>query len=137
MRTIEAIIQPYKLEDVQAALVAVGVQGMTVSEVRGFGRQRGRRAHYRGVAVAVDFLPKLKVETVVPAEDAERVVAAIASAARTGPIGDGKIFVLPVEDAVRIRTGERRRAVIGATEIDDDAMDLDDAPFLPGFAMRR
>jgi nitrogen regulatory protein P-II 1 len=137
MRKIEAIIQPYKLEDVQAALVAVGGQGLTVSEVRGFGRQRGRRAHYRGVAVAIDFVPKLKLETVVPAEDAERVVAAIASAARTGQIGDGKIVVLPVEDAVRIRTGERRRAVIGAPDVDDDGTDLGDAPFLPGLAMGR
>ena len=119
MRKIEAVIQPFKLDDVQAALVAVGVQGMTVTEVRGFGHQKGRAAHYRGSEVAIEFLPKIKVEIVVPAEDAERVVAAIAGAARTGNVGDGKIFVTPVEEVVRIRTGERSR-VVGWNGADDD-----------------
>jgi nitrogen regulatory protein P-II 1 len=137
MRKIEAIIQPYKLDDVQAALLALGVQGMTVSEVRGFGHQRGGRASYRGAEFAIELLPKLKLEIVVATNDAERIVAAIASSASTGQIGDGKIFVLPVDDAVRIRTGERRGAAIGSDEADDDVAGHYDEPSLPRFSIGR
>jgi nitrogen regulatory protein P-II 1 len=137
MRKIEAVIQPYKLEDVQAALVAVGVQGMTVTEVRGFGHQKGRTGHYLGSDFAIEFLPKVKVEVVVPAEDAERVVAAIADAARTGKVGDGKIFVTSVEEVVRIRTGERSRAVVGWNAADADrATEPDRASSGSGTSMR-
>jgi nitrogen regulatory protein P-II 1 len=114
MRKIEAIIKPYKLDDVKDALTSLGVQGMTVSEVRGFGRQKGRTELYRGSEFVVEFLPKIKLEVVVAAEDVTRVVQAIASAARTGRIGDGKIFVLPIYEALRIRTGETSLAAVGA-----------------------
>ncbi|MCX7886516.1 MAG: P-II family nitrogen regulator [Verrucomicrobiae bacterium] len=106
MKKIEAIIKPFKLEDVKDALANVGVQGMTVSEVKGFGRQKGHTEIYRGSEYTVDFLPKLKLEIVVPDTVVEPAIQAILSAAKTGKIGDGKIFVLPVEQAWRIRTAE-------------------------------
>ena len=107
MKKVEAIIKPFKLDDVKDALAEVGVSGITVSEVKGFGRQKGHTELYRGAEYVVDFLPKVKVEVVVDDALAARTVDAIADAARTGRIGDGKIFVSPVESAVRIRTGER------------------------------
>ena len=112
MKKIEAIIKPFKLDDVKEALAAAGVQGLTVSEVRGFGRQKGHTELYRGAEYQVDFLPKLKVEVVVPEELAEKVTLALLESARTGRIGDGKVFVLPVDDACRIRTGERGDAAL-------------------------
>ncbi|MEW5725187.1 MAG: P-II family nitrogen regulator [Thermodesulfobacteriota bacterium] len=107
MKKIEAIIKPFKLEDVKDALSAVGIEGMTVTEVKGFGRQKGHKEIYRGAEYVVDFLPKIKIEIVAEAGKVDQIVAAIQNAANTGKIGDGKIFVLPVEQAVRIRTGER------------------------------
>jgi nitrogen regulatory protein PII len=104
MKKIEAIIKPFKLEEVKDALSEVGVEGMTVTEVKGFGRQKGHTEIYRGSEYTVDFLPKVKLEIVLPDDRAEAAVAAIVKAAKTGKIGDGKVFVLPVEDAVRIRT---------------------------------
>ena len=106
MKLIKAIIKPFKLDDVREALSEVGVTGITVSEVKGFGRQKGHTELYRGAEYVVDFLPKVKVETVVDDESVEKVIDAITKAANTGKIGDGKIFVLNVEQAVRIRTGE-------------------------------
>jgi nitrogen regulatory protein P-II 1 len=107
LKKLEAIINPYRLEEVKSALTQSGVQGMTVSEVKGFGRQRGHKEIYRGAEYQVDFVPKVKVEVVVADDVAELVVEAIVAAARTGRIGDGKIFVSTVEEAIRIRTGER------------------------------
>ena len=107
MKKIEAIIKPFKLEDVKEALSGVGVEGMTVSEVKGFGRQKGHTEIYRGSEYTVDFLPKLKLEIVVAEAIVEPAVNAILKAAKTGKIGDGKIFVLPIEQALRIRTEER------------------------------
>ena len=107
MKKIEAIIKPFKLDDVKEALHDVGVSGITVTEAKGFGRQKGHTELYRGAEYVVDFLPKVKLEVVVDDPLAPRVVEAIATAAKTGRIGDGKIFVLPVEQALRIRTGER------------------------------
>ena len=107
MKKIEAIIKPHKLDDVKARLTAAGVQGLTVSEVQGFGRQKGKTELYRGAEYVVPFMPKMKLEIVVPEERVAVVVAAIEDAARTGAIGDGKIFVSPIEEVVRIRTGER------------------------------
>jgi len=107
MKKIEAIIKPFKLDDVKEALSAVGVEGLTMTEVKGFGRQKGHTELYRGAEYVVDFLPKLKLEIVIADEDVDRVIEAVAGAANTGKIGDGKIFVLPLEEAVRIRTGER------------------------------
>lgn len=106
MKMIIAIIKPFKLDDVRDALGEVGVQGMTVTEVRGFGRQKGHTELYRGAEYVVDFLPKLRLEIAVPDDRAEPVVEAIASAAASGRIGDGKIFVQPLDQAMRIRTGE-------------------------------
>ena len=106
MKQITAILKPFKLDDVREALAEVGVTGLTVTEVKGFGRQKGHTELYRGAEYVVDFLPKMRVEVVVNEADVERCVDAIVSAARTGKIGDGKIFVLNVEEAVRIRTGE-------------------------------
>lgn len=106
MKKIEAVIRHYKLEDVKSALTAIGVQGMTVSEVRGFGRQRGHKETYRGAEYTVDFMPKVKMEVVVPESTLQDAVGAICDAARTGQVGDGKIFVSSLEQIVRIRTGE-------------------------------
>jgi len=106
MRKIEAIIKPFKLDEIKEALNAIGIQGITVSEVKGFGRQKGHTELYRGAEYVVDFLPKIKIEVVVPDKLTENVTQAIQEAANTGRIGDGKIFVLPIEDAIRIRTGE-------------------------------
>jgi len=107
MRKVEAIIKPFKLDEVKEALSAIGIQGMTVTEVKGFGRQKGHTELYRGAEYVVDFLPKIKIEITVSDELAEKVVEVIVGAASTGRIGDGKIFVLPLDEAVRIRTGER------------------------------
>ncbi len=107
MKKVEAVIKPFKLDDVKEALSSIGVQGMTVTEVKGFGRQKGHKEIYRGAEYLVDFLPKIKMEMVVPPEIVDQVIEKIISAARTGTIGDGKIFVTPVEATVRIRTGER------------------------------
>jgi nitrogen regulatory protein P-II 2 len=106
MKLITAIIKPFKLEDVRDALTKLGVAGLTVSEVKGFGRQKGHTEIYRGAEYTVNFLPKIKIEVVVPDDRTDRVVEAIAGTAKTGQIGDGKIFVIEVEHAVRIRTGE-------------------------------
>jgi nitrogen regulatory protein P-II 1 len=106
MKKIEAIIKPFKLDEVKDALHEVGVTGMTVTEVKGFGRQRGHTEVYRGAEYVIDFLPKIKIEVVLDDRLVERAVQAIQDAARTDQIGDGKIFVLPVEHAIRIRTGE-------------------------------
>ncbi len=106
MKLITAIIKPFKLDEVRTALTELGLQGMTVTEVKGYGRQKGHTEIYRGAEYAVNFLPKIKVEVVAPADQADKAVEAISAAARTGQIGDGKIFVSNVEQAVRIRTGE-------------------------------
>ena len=106
MKKIEAIIKPFKLDDVREALSGIGVTGMTVTEVKGFGRQKGHTELYRGAEYVVDFLPKVKIEIIVAEGQMERCIEAITSAARTGKIGDGKIFVYPVEQTIRIRTGE-------------------------------
>jgi nitrogen regulatory protein P-II 1 len=107
MKKIEAIIKPFKLDEVKEALHEIGLQGMTVTEAKGFGRQKGHTELYRGAEYVVDFLPKVKIEIVVGDAQVERAIEAIQQAAHTGRIGDGKIFVTPVEDAIRIRTGER------------------------------
>ena len=112
MKKIEAIIKPFKLDDVKEALQEVGVQGLTVTEVKGFGRQKGHTELYRGAEYVVDFLPKIKIEMVLPDDQIDAAIEAIVSAARTEKIGDGKIFVLNVEDAVRIRTGETGTAAL-------------------------
>ncbi|MBI5141213.1 MAG: P-II family nitrogen regulator [Nitrospirae bacterium] len=112
MKKIEAVIKPFKLDDVKEAVTQLGVHGMTVSEVKGFGRQKGHTELYRGAEYVVDFIPKIKIEIVVADDMAEKVVSAIENAARTGKIGDGKIFVLPVEDVLRIRTGERGESAL-------------------------
>ncbi len=106
MKLVIAVIKPFKLEEVRDALMAIGVQGLTVTEVKGYGRQKGHTEIYRGAEYAVNFLPKVRVEVAVPSERAAKVVETIVSAAKTGQIGDGKIFVMPIENAVRIRTGE-------------------------------
>ena len=107
MKKIEAIVKPFKLDDVKDAVGSLGVQGMTITEVKGFGRQKGHKEIYRGAEYLVDFLPKIKIEMVVTDDLVEPVIEKVISAARTGSIGDGKIFVMPVETVVRIRTGER------------------------------
>ena len=112
MKLVTAIIKPFKLDDVRAALSEIGVSGMTVTEVKGFGRQRGHTELYRGAEYVVDFLPKIKIEIVVNGEQVDSAIEAIIKAARTGKIGDGKIFVMPVEQVVRIRTGETNEAAI-------------------------
>ena len=112
MKLIIAIIKPFKLDEVKEALSQVGIEGMTVTEVKGFGRQKGHTEVYRGSEYTVDFLPKVKIELAVPAEQVGKVVEAISKAAKTGKIGDGKIFVLPLEDVLRIRTDERGDAAI-------------------------
>ena len=112
MKKIEAIIKPFKIDDAKQALAEIGIQGMTVSEVKGFGRQKGHTELYRGAEYVVDFLPKIKLEISVRDEDAERVVEALCAATQTGKIGDGKIFVIPLDDATRIRTGEQGDAAL-------------------------
>jgi len=112
MKKVEAIIKPFKLEEVKEALSKVGVQGITVTEVKGFGRQKGHKELYRGAEYVVEFLPKLKLECVLMDDKVEAAVHAIQEAARTGNIGDGKIFVIPVQEAVRIRTGETGDTVV-------------------------
>jgi nitrogen regulatory protein P-II 1 len=112
MKKIEAIIKPFKLDDVIEALTEVGIEGVSVSEIRGFGRQKGRAEIYKGAEYVVDFLPKVKIETVIPDELTDMVVQAIQKSAFTGKIGDGKIFVIPVESALRIRTGEKNENAI-------------------------
>jgi nitrogen regulatory protein P-II 2 len=106
MKIVMAIIKPFKLDEVRDALTGIGVHGLTVTEVKGYGRQKGHTEIYRGAEYAVNFLPKLKVEVAVPSDLIKKVIAAISGAAKTGQIGDGKIFVYPIEHAVRIRTGE-------------------------------
>jgi len=112
MKLVTAIIKPFKLDEVREGLSAIGVQGITVTEVKGFGRQKGHTELYRGAEYVVDFLPKVKVEVVVKDDDVERCIEAIVKAAKTGKIGDGKIFVTPVEQVVRIRTGETDEAAV-------------------------
>jgi len=112
MKKIEAIIKPFKLDEVKESLSAIGVQGLTVTEVKGFGRQKGHTELYRGAEYVVDFLPKVKLEIIVRDEQTAEVVETIEKAAKTGRIGDGKIFVLPIDEIIRIRTGERGSAAI-------------------------
>jgi nitrogen regulatory protein P-II 1 len=109
---VEAIVKPFKLDEVKEALTKAGVQGMTVEEVKGFGRQKGHTELYRGGEYTVDFLPKIKIEVVVPDQFVDKVAEVVAAAAKTGNIGDGKIFVTPVETAIRIRTGERDQSAL-------------------------
>ena len=115
MKKVEAIIKPFKLDEAKEALSGIGVQGITVSEVKGFGRQKGHTELYRGAEYVVDFLPKIKLEIVVPEDLVEKVTNALMESCQTGRIGDGKIFVLPVEEALRIRTGERGQAAVAST----------------------
>ncbi|MDQ3621546.1 MAG: P-II family nitrogen regulator [Verrucomicrobiota bacterium] len=112
MKKIEAIIKPFKMEDVKEALSEIGIEGMTVSEVKGFGRQKGHTEIYRGSEYTVDFLPKVKFEIVLPDERVQKAVDAIVASAKTGKIGDGKVFVLPIEEAIRIRTEEHGDSAI-------------------------
>lgn len=112
MKKIEAIVQPFKLDDIKAALIGIGVDGMTIAEVRGHGRQKGHKEVYRGQEYQVDLLPKIKLELVVPDARADEVISALMSAARTGRIGDGKVFVYDVADAIRIRNDDRGEAAI-------------------------
>ncbi len=112
MKKIEAIIKPFKLDEVKEALNEIGIQGMTVSEVKGFGRQKGHTELYRGAEYVVDFIPKIKLEIIIGDDIVAKVVEAIEQAAKTGRIGDGKIFITPVEEVVRIRTGERGQDAI-------------------------
>jgi nitrogen regulatory protein P-II 1 len=112
MKKIEAVIKPFKLEELKDGISSLGIQGMTVSEVKGFGRQKGHSEIYRGAEYTVDFVPKIKVEIVVETDMVEKVIGVILSCTKTGKIGDGKIFVLPIEESVRIRTGEKGRDAI-------------------------
>ena len=112
MKLVMAIIKPFKLDEVRQALTELGLQGMTVTEVKGYGRQKGHTEIYRGAEYAVNFLPKIKIEVAVPSEQADKVVDAISAAAKTGQIGDGKIFVYDIDHAVRIRTGETDAAAL-------------------------
>ena len=112
MKKVEAIIKPFKLDEVKEALSGIGVEGLTVTEVKGFGRQKGHTEIYRGAEYVVDFLPKIKLEIVVAEEVVDKVIEAIVGAANTGKIGDGKIFVQPLEEAIRIRTGERGKDAV-------------------------
>ncbi len=112
MKKIEAVIKPFKLDEVREALSEIGISGLTVTEVKGFGRQKGHTELYRGAEYVVDFLPKIKIEIVVATENVDAAIDAIIKAARTGKIGDGKIFVMPVEQIVRIRTGETDEAAL-------------------------
>lgn len=112
MKKIEAIIKPFKLDDVKEALNGIGVQGMTVSEVKGFGRQKGHKEIYRGAEYVIDFVPKIRIDIVVDDSIVEKVIETVKNTANSGNIGDGKIFVYPVEEAVRIRTGERGKEAL-------------------------
>jgi nitrogen regulatory protein P-II 1 len=112
MKKIEAIVRPSRLEEIKDALTAIGVTGMTVSEVKGFGRQKGHTELYRGAEYVIDFLPKIRIETVVRDDLAAPVIEAISGAARTGKVGDGKIFVVDVEESIRVRTGERGESAL-------------------------
>ena len=112
MKKIEAIVKPHKLDDVKEGLTEIGIQGMTVTEVKGYGRQKGHTEIYRGAEYVVDFLPKIKIEIVVPTDVADQVVDKIRESANTGKIGDGKIFVLPIERVVRVRTGEENKDAV-------------------------
>ncbi len=112
MKKIEAIIKPFKLDEVKNALTKIGVQGMTVTEVKGFGRQKGHTESYRGTEYAIDFLPKSKIEIIITDDLVNQVIGTIERAAKTGKIGDGKIFLFPVEEVIRIRTGERGKDAI-------------------------
>ena len=112
MKKIEAIIKPFKMEDVKESLAEIGIEGMTVTEVKGFGRQKGHTEIYRGSEYTVDFLPKVKIELVLADDNADRAVAAIVRAAKTGKIGDGKVFVSSIEEAIRIRTDERGESAV-------------------------
>ena len=112
MKKIEAVIKPFKLDDVREALTEIGITGMTVSEVKGFGRQKGHTEVYRGAEYAVDFLPKIKMELVLRDDQVDQAVDVIIETARSGKIGDGKIFIFPVEEAIRIRTGERSDSAV-------------------------
>ena len=112
MKKIEAIVKPFKLDDVKEALNAMGIKGMTLTEVKGYGRQKGHKEIYRGAEYVVDFIPKVKLELIVEAKQVDEVVECIRQAALTGKIGDGKIFVLPVDDVIRVRTGEKGKDAI-------------------------
>lgn len=112
MKKIEAIIKPFKLDEVKTALNDIGIRGMTITEVKGYGRQKGHKEIYRGAEYVVDFIPKVKIEIVVEASQVNTIVETIRQAANTGKIGDGKIFVLPVEDCIRVRTGEKGKEAI-------------------------
>jgi len=112
MKKIEAIIKPFKLDEVKEALSSIGIKGMTISEVKGYGRQKGHKEIYRGAEYFVDLIPKIKIELVVEQDMVEAVIEKICNTAKTGKIGDGKIFVLPVEDVIRVRTGERGKSAI-------------------------
>jgi len=112
MKKIEAIIKPFKLDDVKEALNEIGIQGMTISEVKGYGRQKGHKEIYRGAEYVVDFIPKIKIEVIVESDRVDQVVEKIRASANTGKLGDGKIFVMPVEQVIRVRTGERGKDAI-------------------------
>lgn len=112
MKKIEAIIKPFKLDEVKEALIGLGIKGMTITEVKGFGRQKGHTELYRGAEYVVDFLPKIKLEVVVKDDEVKKVIDAVQKAAKTGTIGDGKLFVLPIEGALRIRTGENGESAL-------------------------
>ena len=112
MKKIEAIIKPFKLDEVKEALNEIGIQGMTITEVKGYGRQKGHKEIYRGAEYVVDFIPKIKIEIIVDSSLADKVVDKIREAANTGKLGDGKIFVLPVEEVIRVRTGEKGKDAI-------------------------
>jgi nitrogen regulatory protein P-II 1 len=112
MKKIEAIIKPFKLDDVKEALNEIGIQGMTISEVKGYGRQKGHKEIYRGAEYVVDFIPKIKIEVIVESDRVDQVVEKIRASANTGKLGDGKIFVIPVEQVIRVRTGERGKDAI-------------------------
>ena len=112
MKKIEAIIKPFKLDDVKDALNTIGIKGMTITEVKGYGRQKGHKEVYRGAEYFVDFIPKVKIGIIIATEQVEEVVETISKAAHTGKIGDGKIFIMPVDDVIRVRTGERGEEAI-------------------------
>ena len=112
MKKIEAIIKPFKLDDVKEKLTEIGIKGMTITEVKGFGRQKGHTEIYRGAEYVVDFLPKIKIEIVVPDEMVDEVISTILKYAKTGKIGDGKIFVIPIDEVIRIRTGEKGEVAV-------------------------